>query len=497
MGLDIDRDQFGDEDFVRFSQRLTHSLRALEQVFERPNFGEGPQTLGAELELSIINCQGQAYPINRTLLNCAHDEHLQLELDRFNLEYNLSPVLLAGRPFSHLRTQLTNAIQSLAQCATGHGGRIVPIGILPTLCAKELDSPIMSDLPRYRALSAGLRRLRDGPFCIHINGLEPLAVTCSDVTLEGATTSFQIHLRVNPRDFARVYNSAQLVTPIVLALSANSPIFLQHQLWEETRVALFKQAIDSRNINAGDWQAPARVSFGHGWVRQSAYELFAEAVALHPPLLPVLSTEDPIECLRQGHLPQLEELRLHQGTVWRWNRAIYDTSADGHIRVELRALPSGPTPIDMAANAAFFIGLILGMRDNIEQLLHQFPFEYAHRNFYRAAECGLAAKFVWPQISSHGLEELSAEHLATELLPVAEQGLKKAGVEGEEIQTMLKVIEDRLERGINGARWQIRCVAKYEHQGYDRPTALTHMLEDYLELSQSDTPISQWNLGPE
>ena len=496
MGLSIDRDQFEEEDFSRFGQRLTHSLQALEHIIAQPNFGEGPQTIGAELELSIINSQGQAHPINRTLLNCAHDDHLQLELDRFNLEYNLSPVSLAGRPFSHLRTQLSNAIKSLAQCAAGLGGRIVPIGILPTLCAKELESPIMSDLPRYRALSAGLRRLRDGPFRIHINGPEPLTVTCSDVTLEGATTSFQIHLRVNPQDFAHSYNAAQLVTPIVLALSANSPIFLQHQLWEETRVALFKQAIDSRKTQEGDWQAPARASFGHGWIRRGAYELFAEAVGLHPPLLPVLSPEDPMECLRQGLLPQLEELRLHQGTVWRWNRAIYDASANGHLRVELRALPSGPTPIDMAANAALLIGLTLGMREHIEQILHQFPFEYAHRNFYRAAECGMAAMFVWPNRNSHGLREISVYDLAKELLPVAEQGLEDCGVEQEEIQTMLKVIRDRLEARINGARWQIQRLDLYEQQGHDRPTALTRMLEDYLQHSQTDTPISQWGPHP-
>ncbi len=492
MGLSIDRDKFEEEDFTRFGQRLTQSLQALKEVIEQPNFGEGPQTIGAELELSIINNQGQAYPINRTLLQCAQDDHLQLELDRFNLEYNLSPVLLAGRPFSHLRQQLTNAIQSLTFCAADHGGRIVPIGILPTLCSKELDSPVMSDLPRYRALSAGLRRLRDGPFRIHINGREPLTVTCSDVTLEGATTSLQIHLRVSPSDFAQVYNAAQLVTPLVLALSANSPIFLQHQLWEETRVALFKQAIDSRKMQEGDWHAPARVSFGHGWVRQGAFELFAEAVGLHPPLLPILSPEDPIACLRQGQLPRLEELRLHQGTVWSWNRAIYDASTDGHVRVELRALPSGPTPIDMAANAALLIGLTLGMRENIDQVLHQLPFEYAHRNFYRAAECGMAATFVWPNKTSHGLQEISVYDLAKELLPVAEQGLENCGVERQEIQTMLQVIRDRLEAQINGARWQIERLALHEQQGHDRPAALTRMLEDYLQQSQADTPVAQW-----
>ena len=493
MGLSINRDQFDEEDFTRYEKRLTQSLQALEHVVREPGFGEGPLTVGAELELSIINEQGQAYPINRTLLNYSQDDQLQLELDRFNLEYNLSPVALAGSPFSHVRKQLAKAIQSLAQCAEGLEGRIVPIGILPTLSAEELDSSVMSDLPRYRALSAGLRRLKDGPFFIQINGPEPLTVTCSDVTLEGATTSFQIHLRINPQDFARVYNAAQLVTPVALALSANSPIFLQHRLWEETRVALFKQAIDSRNLQGGDWQPPARVSFGHGWVRRGAYELFAEAVALHPPLLPVISAEDPMECLQRGQLPKLEELRLHQGTVWRWNRAIYDASADGHVRVELRALPSGPTPIDMAANAAFLVGLTLGMQQHIDKILHQFPFEYAHRNFYRSAEHGMDAMFVWPNSTTHGLREIPVCALAAELLPVAQQGLEDCGVEKDEIQIMLNVIRDRLEARINGARWQILRMEQYERQGDGRATALTRMLEDYLQTSQTGAPVSKWS----
>ncbi len=497
MGLSIDRDHFDEEEYAQFGRRLIHNLQALKHLVERPGFGEGPVSIGAELELSIIDSQGKAFPINRTLLNCAHDDHLQLELDRFNLEYNLSPVALSGQPFSHIQKQLAHAIQSLEQCAGGLGGRIVPIGILPTLCARELDSPAMSDLPRYRALSSALRRLRDGPFCIHINGPEPLTVTCSDVTLEGATTSFQVHLRINPKDFASVYNAAQFVTPLVLGLSANSPIFLEHCLWEETRVALFKQAIDSRKVQEGDWQPPARVSFGHGWVRQGAYELFAEAVALHPPLLPVMGLEDPLECVWQGKLPRLEELRLHQGTVWRWNRAIYDASADGHVRVELRTLPSGPTPIDMAANAAFLIGLTLGMRHRIEKILHQFPFEYAHRNFYRSAEYGIDAMLVWPNTATHGLRERSLCDIAKELLPVAADGLEEAGVHQDEVRRMLKVVRDRLQARMNGARWQLRRLKHYEQQGLTRSMALVHMLEDYIQTARTDTPVSRWNAVPE
>lgn len=494
MGLSIDRDQFSEEDYTRFSERLNHSLTALEYVISRPGFGEGPRTIGAELELSIIDAQGKAYPINRSLLTRSHDEHLQLELDRFNLEYNLSPVSLAGKPFSHLRFQLATAIRALEACAHGLGGRIVPIGILPTLCAEELDSPVMSDLPRYRALSAGLRRMKGGPFCVQINGVEPLTVSCSDVTLEGANTSFQVHLRVTPQEFGRVYNAAQMVTPIALAVSTNSPIFLGHRLWEETRVALFKQAIDGRNLQETIWHQPARVSFGHGWVRSGAYELFAEAVGLYAPLLPVMSAEDPLDCLARGDLPQLEELRLHQGTVWRWNRAVYDASAGGHIRVEFRALPSGPTPIDMAANAAFLIGLALGMSHHVETVLDRFPFEYAHQNFYRSAEYGMDAHLAWPSATSPGLRDISVYALAEELLPVAEEGLKAADVDTEEIEMMLEVIRARLLTRINGARWQIRRLEYEEGKGADRHTALSRMLEAYLHQSQSGKPVSEWSI---
>ena len=173
MGLSIDRHQFKEEEFTRFGERLTQSLKALAHVIEQPGFGEGLLTIGAELELSIINSHGQAYPINRALLHCSHDEHLQLELDRFNLEYNLSPVAMAGQPFTHVRAQLAHAIQTLAQCASGLGGRIVPIGILPTLFAEELDAPMMSDLPRYRALSAGLRRFERDHFVFTSTGQSP------------------------------------------------------------------------------------------------------------------------------------------------------------------------------------------------------------------------------------------------------------------------------------------------------------------------------------
>ncbi|UCE63767.1 MAG: glutamate--cysteine ligase, partial [Nitrospirota bacterium] len=368
-----------------------------------------------------------------------------------------------------------------------------PIGILPTLQEEDLQASAISDVPRYRALSASIRRLRHCPFLIQIDGLEPLTLTCDDVTLEGANTSFQVHLRVPPCSFARVYNAAQMVTPIALALGANSPIFLERQLWDETRVALFKQSIDCRPPQETISHQPARVSFGNEWVREGAFELFAEAVNNHPPLLPIVGKESPLECLCQGILPRLDELRLHQGTVWRWNRAIYDPAVGGHLRIELRALPAGPTPQDMVANAAFLVGMALGLQSEVDGLLPYFPFEAAHRNFYRAAQQGLDAVLLWPNEDLSSPREISAYELAWDLLPVAERGLTDIGVRETEIRRMLDTIRARIISRITPARWQ-RQVLEYAGRRMSRSEALARMLKVYLEEIHRGKPITEWSL---
>lgn len=492
MGLPIDREEFSEAEFERFARRLRESLCALRELLKRPGFGVGPPSLGAEVEFSIIDESCRPLPMNRTLLAQSLDPRLQLELDRFNLEYNLSPVSAAGRPFTALQAEMTEALDAVDAIAAAHGGRVVPIGILPTLQSHDLGSLAMTDLPRYRALSAGLRRLRQGPFEVRIYGDEPLELTADDVTLEGANTSLQIHLRVAPDDFAATYNAVQLATPLALAVGANSPFFLGRRLWDETRVALFKQAVDDRDLRSAEWRAPARVSFGHGWVRHGAFELFAEAVSLFPPLLPVTGDESPLECARDGGLPGLDELRLHQGTVWRWNRAIYDPAAGGHLRIEMRSLPAGPTPGDMMSSAAFLVGLALGLRSRIESLLPGLPFEHAQRNFYRAAQQALDAQLLWPAGSAPSPRAFEARDLVRELLPVAEEGLDTCGVDSSEIRRVLGVVEARLQTGIIPARWQKQVVERIRGS-VDRIEALARMLELYVRESKSGRPIYEWS----
>jgi hypothetical protein len=285
-----------------------------------------------------------------------------LEIDRFNLELNLTPAPLAGRPFAAMASELDQALGIVHRAAAWHGGRVAMVGILPTLRPEDLQLAALSDAPRYRALNNGLRRLRQEPFRVRISGADPLEVAADDVGLEGANTSFQVHLRVDPDRFADHFNAAQLATGPVLAVAGNSPTFLGHRLWQETRVALFKQAVDDRDAAGRSSRRVARVAFGTGWTRSGPLELLEESVRLHEPVLPVVGPEQPLDRLDRGDgVPALEELRLHQGTVWRWNRAIYDPADGGHLRIEMRALPAGPTVTDMLANAAFLLGLTLAL----------------------------------------------------------------------------------------------------------------------------------------
>lgn len=495
MGLPITQSKFEEVDYARFSERLRESLAALARLLARPDFGRGAPSLGAEVELSIVDEAGRALPINRKVLAQSLDPSLQLELDRFNLEYNLSPVAARGQPFTAIASELRSVFARLGALAQPHGGRVVPIGILPTLEAHEVAASAMTDLPRYRALAAGLRRLRNDPFRVRIRGEEELEIEMDDVTLEGAATSFQVHLRVDPADFADTYNAVQLATPFALAVGANSPVFLGQRLWDETRVALFKQSVDSRPKDEREWRHPARVSFGEGWVRRGAYELFAESVALFPPLLPVLGGESPLETEQRGALPALEELRLHQGTVWRWNRAIYDPADGGHLRIEMRALPSGPGPLDMVASAAFLVGLAVGLRPSVDAILPAFPFEYASWNFYRAAQLGLDARLLWPGHGPRTTSEHPAGELIQQLLPCAARGLEELGVERDEAERLLTVIAARVESATTPARWQRRMLDTLAAD-HDRPDALARLLQAYLRELDRDLPVHEWSHAP-
>lgn len=496
MGKTLENTEFTDRDFRNFSARLGDNLAALKQLLADPGFGKGPGSLGAELEMYIIDRDGNPMCKNMEILERVNDPLLTLELNRFNLEYNLNPVPIQPHPFSVTEQHLLKALADIEQQAGHFGGRIVYIGILPTLDFQHFGPHAMTDAPRYHALKKRLREIRGGLFRVSITGKDELLIETDDITFEGANTSFQLHYRVDPAEFADSYNTLQLITPLVLAVAGNSPTAFGKRLWHETRIPLFKKSIDYRKAETLDrfhWHQPSRVNFGQGWLRQGAYELFAETVRLYPTLLPVVGDEDPFAALQEGRTPKLSELQVHEGTVWLWNRPVYDPADGGHLRVEMRFLPSGPSAKDMLANAALAVGLMEGLKPQVSELLTALPFQYAIHNFYRAAEHGLDARVVWPNLKASAPDDKEIRRVLENLLPVAEEGLARVGIAPDESRKYLGIIERRLERGVTGAVWQLRCYEKLREKFNDR-MAFHAMLENYYAQSRENIPVADWQM---
>jgi gamma-glutamyl:cysteine ligase YbdK (ATP-grasp superfamily) len=488
---EVDREEYPPQDYEEMRERLDQSVAALEALLDRPGFGAGPQTLGAELELFLVDQQGHPLARNADVRNRADDSRLTLELDRFNVEGNLTPVPITGTPFRALRDEMDELIVAVSQAASQFDGRAVAIGTLPTLNADDLGSAALSDEQRYKALDRRLKMLRRQRYRIDITGADHLVAEASDVSLEGANTSFQLHVRVDPNDFARTYNAAQIATAPVLAVSGNSPFFLGHQLWDETRIALFQQSVDHRDDLARQVM-PARVSFGTRWLERSALELFAETVRNHDPLLPVLSDEDPRAAVHVGRIPDLDELRMHLSTVWTWNRPVYDPTAGGHLRIELRALASGPTPADMAANGAFLLGLTLAIAEDIDAYTTTLAFEQARDNFYRAAEAGLDAVLLSP-FNREGPRPQPARELALQLLSPARDALLDAGVAEDDVDELFALLEARITSGQTGAQWQRDAVSAMQPR-LGRARAMAAMTQRYMDAMTSGEPVHTWSL---
>ncbi|MGV9308180.1 glutamate--cysteine ligase [Nonomuraea sp. NPDC003727] len=460
MGQEVDKERFSEAEYTRFAERLNDQLAELRRLLDRPGFGAGPTTIGAELELFLVDGRGRPLPRNAEVLERLGDDRLTVELGRYNVEANLTPLPLAGRPFERLADEMQELIRAV-DGAVGElaGGGAVPIGILPTLGTGDFTQLAISDEARYRALARGMRRLRLEPFIVRIDDLE---LEVQDVILEAANTSWQVHLRTPAADFARTYNGAQLAIGPVLAACGNSPFFLGRTLWEETRIALFEEAADDRDIGRR-FRRDGRATFGSDWVREGAYELFERYARDYEPVIPALD---------QGG--ELAELRLHSGTVWQWNRPVYDPVDGGHLRIEFRALPAGPTCADMAANTAFLLGLTLALA---ERDLTGLPFGTAYQNFYRAAMNGLQAKLTW-----EGREVLAAD-LVLSLLPEARAALLRAGVQPSEAD--LEIIAQRVRLGRTGAVWQREAMAEL---GGDSEA----MVRRYYENALSGQPVHMW-----
>ncbi|MFB9234707.1 glutamate-cysteine ligase family protein [Plantactinospora siamensis] len=489
MGRDVSQGVFSREDRVRYRQKVRRCLDVFALMLDDFGFDADRPMTGLEIELNLADGTGEPAMRNSEILANLADPNFQTELGRFNLELNAAPRLIEGNGFADYEQDLRDSLARADERATRSDARIVMVGILPTLTAGHLVVDNLSANERYQVLNEQIVTARGEDIELDIRGVQRLETHTDSIAPEAACTSLQLHLQVAPDSFADVWNAAQAIAGVQVALGANSPYLYGKQLWAETRVALFEQATDTRPDELKAQGVRPRVWFGERWIT-SIFDLFEENVRYFPPLLPICDDEDPVEVLHDGGVPQLAELRLHNGTVYRWNRPVYDImNGRPHLRVENRVLPAGPTVVDMLANAAFYFGLARELSESDRPVWSQLTFSTAEENFHAAARRGIEATVFWPRLGEVRVTDLVLDVL----LPRAAAGLDRFGVAAPHRDRLLGIIEQRCRTRRNGAVWQTETVRAAERgRGMDRKAALHHMVQRYGELQRSNEPVHTW-----
>src|SRR5688572_28199940 len=486
MGEEVAQQEFSRADRTRHREKVRRNLDVFARMLREARFDTDDPMAGLEMELNLIDDAGDPALKNAEVLEAIADPDFQTELGQFNIEINVAPAKLREGGLSKFEDSLRRSLNDAEEKGSKVGAHQVMIGILPTLAEGHMNVSSLSSNPRYKLLSEQILAARGEDITISISGKERLTTTSDSIVPEAACTSTQFHVQTSPDQFAAHWNAAQAIAGVQLAVSANSPYLLGKELWRETRIPLFEQATDTRSEELKAQGVRPRVWFGERWIT-SVFDLFEENVRYFPALLPVTDSEDPLEVLESGGTPALHELKLHNGTIYRWNRPVYDIAGGvPHLRVENRLLAAGPTVADTIANAAFYFGLVRSLAESERPLWSQMSFSAAEENFHVAAQQGLDAQIYWPGIGQVRATEL----VLRRLLPMAAEGLDAWGVEGAVRDRLLGIIEQRCLLGVNGAEWFVgQMHRRTDMETYD---ALRATLLDYRERMHTNEPVHTW-----
>jgi hypothetical protein len=489
MGDEVAATVFSREDRQRYRQKVKRCLDVFAGMLAEARFDAERRSIGLEIELNLTDEAGDPAMLNAKVLEAIADGDFQTELAQFNVEINIPPRSLQGEVFAELEQGVRTSLNNGEERARGVGAHMVMVGILPTVTDAHLNEESFSANPRYQLLNEQIFAARGEDLDIAITGVERLSTFADTITPEAACTSVQLHQQVDPAAFGVHWNAAQAIAGIQMALGANSPFFFGRELWRETRITLFEQATDTRSEELRAQGVRPRVWFGERWIT-SIFDLFEENVRYFSALLPVCEDEEPEAVLARGDVPRLQELRLHNGTVYRWNRPIYDVvRGRPHVRVENRVLPAGPTVADILANAAFYYGLVRVLVEEDRPIWSRMSFSAAEENFHAGARDGIEARVYWPGVG----EVPAAELVLRRLLPMAYEGLDRWGIAPADRDRLLGIVEQRCLIGRNGAAWQAETFHHlYDDRKLDRADALREMTVRYRDLMHSNEPVHTW-----
>ena len=471
---------------MAFVQHLIDDVKALELLLEKDLFEDDIVRIGAEQELCLINKNYRPFGVNLKLLEAIDDKHFTTELASYNIEINLDPFELRGNCFSNVENQLRTLLQKASKKAEALDAKLLLAGILPTISKKEVGLGYLTPIPRYFALNEMLKTYKGGDFNMKIRGVDELFLKHDSVMFEACNTSFQLHLQIPSRDFVQSYNWAQAIAGPVLSVCCNSPMLMGRELWKETRIALFQQSLDTRKISSALRNQTPRVGFGDHWEKGDVAQIFKQDISKHRILLTKPIAENSLEKINKGEIPKLPALCLHNGTVYRWNRACYGLGGGKpHLRIENRYIPSGPSILDEMANFAFWVGLMKGRPRQFDDMPSQMDFKSAKTNFIKAARNGKESIFSWCG------ESYSAKKLVlNKLLPIAYKGLHRCGIDDEDVERLLGIIEART-KGRTGEQWQVANIRALKKR-FKTDKALVLLTKKMMENQNKHLPIHDW-----
>ncbi|MEY4905799.1 MAG: hypothetical protein RLZZ292_3614 [Bacteroidota bacterium] len=487
------RDQKQMQHFVR---QLLQDVEAFEYMLNNDWFESNITRIGAEQEMCLVDKDTfKPALINMQALEKMQDwEWVTTELAQFNLETNMTPLEFTGNALSEMERENSDYLQKIRKVVGEMGAEVVLTGILPTLRKSDLDMANLTPKPRYLALMESIKEhsLRgDDHFELRLDGIDELHIRHDSPLLEACNTSFQVHLQVAPKDFVKMYNIAQTLLAPIISIAANSPMVFGRRLWHETRIALFQQSLDTRTSHEHLRERSPRVSFGKDWLKDSIMEIYKEDIARFRVLLGDNVDENSLEMVANKKTPKLRALQIHNSTVYRWNRPCYGISPNGqpHLRIECRVLPAGPTVIDSTANAAFWLGLMIGYASKFDDIRDHISFEDIRDNFDKAAKFGFDTKYTWFNDRKVSPRDL----ILDELLPIAREGLAIQGINQEDIDRYMHIIEARAIAHMTGARWQLRSFTKLI-KSVTVDEALMTMTAAIAKNQWAERPVHTWEL---
>ena len=478
----------GDGNKSEYISQLLTDIEALEHMLKNNMIKNTPLRIGAEQEFCLANENWEPSNKAEEILNEIDDPHFTSELTLYNLEINLDPLVLNDNCFSQMHKQLNELLEKAQKAAEKHKTRVVLTGILPTVSEEYMGLDYMTPIRRYRVLNEAIKDIRKDDIELHIKGVDEVNLHHHNILYEGCNTSFQAHLQIDPDDFANTYNWAQAIAGPILSVCTNSPLLLGQELWEETRIALFTQSVDTRASTFILNEKESRVSFGSDWVQGSVADFYKDAVIRFRSLLTTDFDTDSMSELAEGKIPKLRALALHNGTIYKWNRICYGlNNGEPHLRIENRYMPSGPTPADEIANMMLWVGVMLGRPKSLEEIHTIMSFKDIKSNFFNAARYGMAAQFHWDgQLLSS--QQLLLDHF----LPMAYRGLYSMGVTPRDAEFYLSIIERRI-RSLNGSRWIVEGYRKLK-QKYQTSDALKILIATMYDRQQHKYTVDAWQL---